>query len=78
MKNKIFWKNLIWNYSTRLWHLWKYRHNPNKKFLTTKIIWTEKQKQKLLEEIKKSAEKYLQQSNQQPNLSKPQLMQPTP
>ncbi len=72
---RIYWKNLIWNYTIRYW--WKlkflFRSRPFKNFYCSKLVWNSKQKARLekamteflsaLDGAKKSLS---QQSNQQP------------
>jgi len=53
-KNKILWKDLIWNYTIRLWYCWKYRRGKWHNFFITKRPQTTKQKQELLKKFKEA------------------------
>ena len=59
MKNKILWKNLIWNCTIYFWYRWKYRHSPHRKFFAPLRYWTEREKIKAREKISKSIKKFL-------------------
>ena len=53
-KNKIYWKNLIWNYTTRLRYCWKYRNSSTfilSKYYKAKRYITEHQKQQLMKKL---------------------------
>jgi len=52
--NKILWKNLIWNYTTRLWYCWKYRKSRWCNFFIAKRLETAKQEQEFLEKFKEA------------------------
>lgn len=52
--NKILWKNLIWNYTIRLWYCWKYRKSKWCNFFIAKRSETTKQEQELLKKFRKA------------------------
>ncbi|RKY09973.1 MAG: hypothetical protein DRP65_07200 [Planctomycetota bacterium] len=50
---KIYWKALLWNYTTRLWLCWKFRHNSCwKNYFTAKRVWNSKQAAKIKERMR--------------------------
>jgi hypothetical protein len=50
---KIYWKNLLWNYTVRLWYCWKYRNSKFWNYYCSERYVTERQRQELLQHIVK-------------------------
>jgi len=51
--HKYSWKNLIWNYTTRLWYCWKFRKSRWHDFYCSKRIWNSKQKAHIYQQLQK-------------------------
>ncbi len=40
---KLYWKHIWWNYTVRLWYLWKYRNSKWKAIHCMKLVQTSKE-----------------------------------
>ena len=47
VKNKIYWKNLICNYTVRLWYCWRYRKSKFRTYHCSKLWVTENQRKEI-------------------------------
>jgi hypothetical protein len=56
---KIYWKNLIWNYTVRYWFKLKLRGKSKswKNYYCTKLVWNSKQKAELEKKIREELKK---------------------